>query len=264
MAWSIFTQGGGSGAALAWDQRLLAADNAPLTPQNEQFIYDWMKSEGGGGINNPLNQGPVPGNPSLTTSGSQYGGGAADYASIDSGIQGAVAYLHMPAYAGVQSALLQGTSYQAAAQALWASPWAASHYGYGKNWNTDPLPGQTSAIIPGSSNAVLASSNQALPGSPGAAFQQFSSVASALSSLIGAGNTQQQTATTSSGFLSSLDSLLNPSVSLLNPWRAVTMIMARTGFVVLGFAMMAAGAAIIVFGTKEGRSAVGIASRVAA
>ena len=147
MPWSIFTQGGGKGAARTWARDLLQKIGAPLTAGNEQFVYDWEVSEGGGGKFNPLNQGPVPGKPSLTTTGQQYGGGAADYASWDAGLTGAADYLAMPAYAGVTSALLAGQPAQARA-ALIASPWAHSHYGGGSGFSNEALPGHASALAP--------------------------------------------------------------------------------------------------------------------
>jgi hypothetical protein len=154
MAWSIFQQGGGQGAAVTWAQDFLKALGVPVSQQNVQFVYDWEVSEGGGGAYNPLNQGPVPGSPQLTTTGSQYGGGAADFASYQAGIQGAVDYLKMPAYSGVLSAL-KSSNYGQAESSLWASPWAASHYGYGSAWSTatppgaQPLAGGTAASTTG-------------------------------------------------------------------------------------------------------------------
>lgn len=157
MPWSIFTDGGGDGAAKTWAQKLLQADGAPDTPANEQFVYDWERSEGGGGKYNPLNQGPVPGHPELTTTGSQYGGGAADFANYQAGIQGAVDYLNMPNYTAVQAALKAGNANQARS-ALIASPWAASHYGGGASFSNAPLPGQSSSLLgDGGSNAQSAS-----------------------------------------------------------------------------------------------------------
>jgi hypothetical protein len=144
--WSIFTQGGGDGAAVTWAQDLLQELGAPVTAGNEQFIYDWEKSEGGGGQYNPLNQGPVPGQPQLTFTGSQYGGGAAGYVSVAAGLQGAVDYLNMPAYAGVKAGLLANQP-AAAEQALIASPWAGSHYGGGADFSQVPLPGTTGTAI---------------------------------------------------------------------------------------------------------------------
>lgn len=150
MAWSIFSDGGGKGAAATWaqDELQLASKEWGVnvdTPGNEQFVYDWEVSEGGGGKYNPLNQGPVPGHPELTTTGSQYGGGAADFASIGAGLQGALDYLDMPAYAGVKGGLVQNNP-AAARSALIASPWATSHYGGGRDFASAPLPGQASQI----------------------------------------------------------------------------------------------------------------------
>jgi len=147
MAWSIFTDGGGDPVAAAWAKQLLQMIGAPVTPGNEQFIYDWEKSEGGGGKYNPLNQGPVPGNPTLTTTGSQYGGGAADYASWAAGLQGAVDFLNMSNYTAVLSNL-KANNPVGARTALWASPWASSHYGYGADWSNAPLPGTTATVLP--------------------------------------------------------------------------------------------------------------------
>jgi hypothetical protein len=148
VAWSIFTDGGGNGAALTWAQDLLKRIGAPLTAGNEQFIYDWEVSEGGGGKYNPLNQGPVPGNPSLTTTGQQYGGGAADFKSWAAGLTGAADYLAMPAYQGVADAL-RSNQPETARQSLISSPWAASHYGYGSSFSGQPIPGKASALAAG-------------------------------------------------------------------------------------------------------------------
>jgi hypothetical protein len=156
MAWSIFSDGGGEGAAVTWAQDFLQALGAPQTQSNIAFVYQWEKSEGGGGKFNPLNQGNVPGHPELTTNqGPQFGGGANDYASWQAGIQGAVDFLHMSNYTAVLSALMKGDG-ASAKVALWASPWAQSHYGYGSGWNNN-APGQASALTGDSSgvNATL-------------------------------------------------------------------------------------------------------------
>lgn len=137
--WSIFDYPNGDLLATAWAVNLLTAANLPVTQPNIQFVYNWEKSEGGGGKFNPLNQGPVPNDPSLTSTGQQYGGGAADFNSWQAGIAGAVDFLNMPNYAPVKAAL-QSSNYQQATQALWASPWAASHYGNGSAWNTSQPP----------------------------------------------------------------------------------------------------------------------------
>jgi hypothetical protein len=159
VAWSIFTDGGGNGAALTWAENLLTALGAPVTPGNEQFVYDWEVSEGGGGKYNPLNQGPVPGQPQLTSTGSQYGGGAADYVNYQAGIQGAVDYLNMSNYTQVKADIMANNPTQAE-QALFASPWAASHYGYGSTFSQEPIPGQATSLVGDTGSVQAASSVQ--------------------------------------------------------------------------------------------------------
>lgn len=137
MAWSIFTDGGGPAAALRWAGDVLDGLGLEHTTNRLTFIYRWQVSEGGGGKYNPLNQGPVPGHPELTTTGEQYGGGAADFASWDAGVLGAIAYLHMPNYAPVLAALV-ADDLAAATAAIVASPWSEAHYHYA--FSTAPLP----------------------------------------------------------------------------------------------------------------------------
>jgi hypothetical protein len=151
MPWSIFSDGGGPGAALTWAVDLLQRIGAPLTPGNEQFVYDWQVSEGGGGKYNPLNQGPVPGHPELTSTGPQFGGGAADFVSWDAGIQGAADYLAMPSFSGIADALRAGDPVTARADLI-ASPWAQSHYGGGIAFSDSAPPGKASAL-PGGGGA---------------------------------------------------------------------------------------------------------------
>lgn len=64
-------------------------------------------------------------------------------------------------------------------------------------------------------------------------------------------------------FLGSMDELLNPSVSLLNPFGIVTMVMARGGVAIFGAAMIVAGLAIITMSIQTGREAVGVAKDAA-
>lgn len=150
MAWSIFQQGGGDNVAVAWAQQLLTKLGVPVTPGNTEFIYQWEKSEGGGGAYNPLNTGSVYNHPELTTSGSQYGGGANDFASWDAGLTGSAINIQTPGpdnYPAIVTAL-KNNDPAAARQALWNSGWAASHYGYGSNWSDAPLPGNSTNVVP--------------------------------------------------------------------------------------------------------------------
>lgn len=143
MAWSIFKDGGGDPVAVGWAHQFLKLLGAPDTPSNVEFIYQWEKSEGGGGKYNPLNTGPVTQHPEWTTTGEQYGGGAADYASWEAGQLGSAYFLEhyqQDTYSKILSAL-RANDPVSARQALWASPWAAGHYGYGSNWSNATVPG---------------------------------------------------------------------------------------------------------------------------
>jgi hypothetical protein len=153
MAWSIFSQQNGDQLATAWAVELLQALGLQATPDRLQFVFDWERSEGGGGAYNPLNQGPVPGQPALTSTGQQYGGGASDFKGWQAGLLGAVAYLNMPNFRGVLQAMTSGT-YASMAQALWASPWASGHYGYGNAWYTGKYPAMSPAQIAAVGNSV--------------------------------------------------------------------------------------------------------------
>lgn len=165
MPWSIFTDGGGPGAALTWAVDLLKRIGAPLTVGNEQMVFDWELSEGGGGKYNPLNQGPVAGSPQLTTTGPQYGGGAADYASWAAGLTGAAAYLSYPNFTAIRDALRANQPEQARADLI-ASPWASSHYN--GQLNDSPIPGHASALTPGGGDPGAATSSASPGGIEGA------------------------------------------------------------------------------------------------
>jgi hypothetical protein len=168
VAWSIFSQPSGDELAKGWATDLLKAIQAPVTPGNLQFIYDWEVSEGGGGEYNPLNQGPVPGDPSLSTTGEQYGGGAANFATWAAGVQGAADYIEGTggvgdAYHGILTAL-RANDPTAARAALIASPWAASHYGYGAAFSDEPLPGGEAVLPPYSPTSGAAASSSGIGG----------------------------------------------------------------------------------------------------
>ena len=166
MAWSIFTDGGGDNVAVAWAQQFLTKIGAPVTPGNTEFVYQWEKSEGGGGKYNPLNTGGVYGHPELTTTGTQYGGGANDFASWDAGLTGSAINTETPGpdnYPAIITALKNNNPSEAR-QALWSSGWAASHYGYGANWSNASLPGNSGNVVPPSffsGSAATASSAKA-------------------------------------------------------------------------------------------------------
>lgn len=155
MAWSIFREGGGDAVAVGWAQQFLSALGAPVTPGNVEFIYQWEKAEGGGGKYNPLNTGPVKQHPEWTTTGEQYGGGAADYASWATGILGPKYFLEhyqQATYSKILSAL-KANNPAGARVALWQSPWAASHYGNGSHWPNVHVPG-VAAVLPPTNGGI--------------------------------------------------------------------------------------------------------------
>ena len=150
MAWSIFKEGGGPLVAVGWAKQFLQYIHAPVTPGNVEFVYQWEKSEGGGGQYNPLNVGPLSGHKDLLVpgdTGSHFGGGAADYNSWQSGILGAMYGVELQYYKNVVGNL-RANNPTGARQALWDSPWAASHYGHGANWYFGTIP-NGSPILPG-------------------------------------------------------------------------------------------------------------------
>lgn len=142
MSWSVFTDGGGKGAAVTWAKDLLSGIGAPASDANVQTVYDWEVSEGAGGQYNPLNQGRVPGHPELTVGTKTV---ASDYASWDAGLKGAVDYLNMSNFSAIKKALIAGDA-ATARSAIISSPWAGGHYGQGASFSTEALPGQSTAL----------------------------------------------------------------------------------------------------------------------
>jgi hypothetical protein len=145
MAWSIFSEGGGDGSAVTWAQDLLSKVGAPESAGNVQMVYDWELAEGGGGEYNPLNVGPDPDDPGLALTGSQYGGGAADYGSWSDGLKATADYLSMQNFSDIQSDLQSNDPVQARND-LFNSPWAASHYGDGADFPDTAVPGKGTAL----------------------------------------------------------------------------------------------------------------------
>lgn len=97
---------------------VLAGIGAPVTAENLRVMEAWMRAEGGAEHNNPLN----------TTQGAE---GATDfnsvgvktYKSYQQGVQATIETLMNGYYANIISALRQGTSARAVADAIAASPW---------------------------------------------------------------------------------------------------------------------------------------------
>ncbi|MBT2497576.1 hypothetical protein J7E25_00525 [Agromyces sp. ISL-38] len=118
-----------------WAKLVLIYGDWPVTDENVAVIMQWMREENGPdnwwNRNNPLNNGH----------GSGGGSGLGSYDSLDTAaFYAADNLLKRSFYTAIVAALEDGTSAAAVAQAIWASPWASSHYGNGANWTTSPVP----------------------------------------------------------------------------------------------------------------------------
>jgi hypothetical protein len=117
-----------------WAKLVLVYGGWPLTEANVTVMVQWMREENGPdnwfNRNNPMNNGQ----------GSGGGSGLGSYDNLDTAAYYAAENLLRSIYAPIAAGLADGTSAGRTAQAIWASPWATSHYGYGANWTTSPVP----------------------------------------------------------------------------------------------------------------------------
>ncbi|WP_350348478.1 hypothetical protein ABIQ69_00700 [Agromyces sp. G08B096] len=120
------------GTNLDWAKLVLVEGGWPLTEANVTFMMRWMRQENGAdnwwNRNNPLNNGQ----------GSGGGSGLGSYPTLVEAAYYAAENLKSGRYPAVDAALTRGDSADATAQAIWASPWASSHYGYGTHWSSRP------------------------------------------------------------------------------------------------------------------------------
>lgn len=101
-----------------WQAQILHGIGAPVTPANVTFLNAWARAEGGNASNNPFNTTqPAGGASSYNTV------GVRNYTSPAQGIQATIDTLRNGRYGNILSALHQGSSPVAAAQALANSPW---------------------------------------------------------------------------------------------------------------------------------------------
>jgi murein DD-endopeptidase MepM/ murein hydrolase activator NlpD len=121
-----------------WALDLLARlGNTQPTAEMVAMVVEWQQAEDSSDSahrrNNPLNTTLcMPG----AMTGAINGDGACGvqgYATWQDGIEANARTLEQDNFAGVRAALLANDA-EGARQALWSSPWAASHYGYGANW----------------------------------------------------------------------------------------------------------------------------------
>lgn len=115
-----------------WAKLVLMFGGWQPTGANVTYMLEWMRQENGPNDwwnrNNPLNNGY----------GSGGGAGLGSYPDLVTAAQYCAENLQR-GYPAVVAGLEAGTSAAATAQAIWASPWASSHYGYGSMWSTSPV-----------------------------------------------------------------------------------------------------------------------------
>ncbi|SFR66430.1 hypothetical protein SAMN05428970_0035 [Agromyces sp. CF514] len=120
------------GTNVDWAKLVLIDGDWPVTEENITFMMRWTRQENGAdnwwNRNNPLNNGQ----------GSGGGSGLGSYVDLVEAAYYAAENIKSGRYPEVDAALQRGDSADATAQAIWASPWASSHYGYGTHWSSRP------------------------------------------------------------------------------------------------------------------------------
>lgn len=116
----------------SWARLVLIDGGWQQTDANVTVILRWMRQENGPpdwwNRNNPLNNGY----------GSGGGAGLGSYPDLVTAAEYCALNLQR-GYPAVVAGLVAGTSPDTTAQAIWASPWAESHYAYGAHWSSAPV-----------------------------------------------------------------------------------------------------------------------------
>ena len=121
----------------AWAVAFLAAlGNAQPTPATVAMVVAWTLAEDSGDgafeRNNPLNT-TICGHNFVGAINADGACGVGHYATYQDGVSAAVDTITQANFSAIVAAL-QANDTDGAKQALWASAWAESHYGYGSAW----------------------------------------------------------------------------------------------------------------------------------
>jgi hypothetical protein len=116
-----------------WASLVLLYGDWPVTDENVTVIMRWMRQENyektWWNRNNPLNNGW----------GSGGGGGLGSYPNLRVAAQNAAEGLHThPGYVDIVAGFAASAPTEVTEAAIWASPWATSHYANGAHWHTTP------------------------------------------------------------------------------------------------------------------------------
>ncbi|MWB97919.1 hypothetical protein [Agromyces seonyuensis] len=117
-----------------WARLVLVEGEFPVTESNTVVLLRWMRQENGvddwWNRNNPLNNG----------NGSGGGAGLGSYDTlVDSAHYAADSLRRFSFYDSIETALDTDADPAVTAAAIWASPWATSHYANGTHWSTRPV-----------------------------------------------------------------------------------------------------------------------------
>lgn len=126
----IDSSGGGNTRSAVWSALLLAKLSAPITLKNMEKLYTWATAEGqpGGSHYNPFNT-------TFRGYGATVGqAGISYYPTLYDGIDATAATLQSSSYSPIVQNLRSDGSFEDFSKAVWDSPWAGSHYGYGADW----------------------------------------------------------------------------------------------------------------------------------
>jgi hypothetical protein len=123
-----------SGSNFDWAKLVLLDGGWPTSDVNATVLTRWMRQENGANDwwnrNNPLNNGL----------GSGGGGGTGTYANLVIAAQKVADNLHKnPGFATIAEAFAVSAPSAITEAAIWASPWASSHYANGANWHYTPV-----------------------------------------------------------------------------------------------------------------------------
>lgn len=118
-----------------WAKSVLLSGGWPMSTANVTVLVRWMRQENGTDSwwnrNNPLNNGL----------GSGGGAGTGSYPDLELAAQKVAENLHRnPSFGAVEAAFASSAPTQVTEQAIWASPWASSHYANGAHWHYTPVP----------------------------------------------------------------------------------------------------------------------------
>lgn len=117
-----------------WAKLVLLRAGFPMTDDNVTVMTRWMRQENGPdnwwNRNNPLNNGWGSGGNS----------GLGSYDSLELAAENAAEALHsVGGYSAIVAAFESSAPTDVIEAAIWASPWASSHYAYGGHWAYTPV-----------------------------------------------------------------------------------------------------------------------------